>query len=93
MTPFPSVEVPPADAPGRYLVRDGCDPQLIDRVKKVVFYAVIGWRALDAAGEDASFTHWMMERGELPPHQCDDPACETNRPARSDRSREAGQGR
>lgn len=30
------------------------------------------------AGDDASFTHWMMERGELPPHACDDPTCEGN---------------
>jgi len=27
--PFPSVEVPASDAPGRYLVRDGCDPERI----------------------------------------------------------------
>lgn len=31
------------------------------------------------AGADASFVGWMMERGELPPHACDDPECEANR--------------
>ena len=30
------------------------------------------------AGADASWVHWMMENGELPPHRCDDPTCEGN---------------
>ena len=72
--PFPSVEVPASDAPGRYLVRDGCDPERIARVwthpvsGEVSAYDPDGW--------------WLAETAStfpvLPPEHCTRCGCPDN---------------